>query len=191
VTNKALLQQLNTSDYNKETKEMLLVYEDEEGLSLSLYLDQQILENYTNHNPLKCLDHHNVQAFCLILEGLSHFLYLIWNASHNRTVTLLEMELQAEVDKFIMIMDCMEQQSNTPLPGQLSRLLFDTNNYHDDLSHEQLKRYKLASNYARQYCKILEKRFLGQGNRTGLLSELRKFYRLNKHGKLSRISQSH
>jgi len=123
VTNKTLLQQLNTSEYNKETKEMLLVNEDEEGISLSLYLDKQILENYINHNPLKCLDHRNVQAFCLILEGLSHFLYLIWNASHNRTVTLLEMELQAEVDKFIMILECMEKQSNTPLPGQLSRLL--------------------------------------------------------------------
>ena len=44
-----------------------------------------------------------MECFCLALEGVSHFLYLIWNASFDRSVTLLEMELQAEIDKFVML----------------------------------------------------------------------------------------
>jgi hypothetical protein len=101
------------------------------------------------------------------------------------------MELQAEVDKFIMLAECLERQRSTPAPGQLSRLLFETGIYHDDLSHEELKRYRQASDYARQYCRQLEHRYLGRGDREGLLSELRKFYRLTKPGKINRISRFH
>jgi hypothetical protein len=191
VSNKALVQLIHSSKFNRHTKEKLLVYEDEEGLNLSLYLDDKILKNYLCNDPFNSLNEHNVQEFCLVLEGISHFLYLVWNATYDRSVTLLEMELQAEVDKFIMVLDCLECQSNSPAPGQLSRLLFETNIYHDDLSNEEIRRYKLASNYAREYCKQLESRFLGEGNRIGLLSELRKFYRLTKPGKIDRIIRSY
>lgn len=191
VTSKSLLNTLHSSHFNSKAKEKLLIYEDEEGLNLSLYLDQHVLDHYVRHDPLERLDHHNVQEFCLVLEGISHFLYLVWNASYDRCVTLLEMELQAEVDKFIMLLDCMEHQSNAPAPGQLSRLLFEGNIYHHDLSQEESRRYRQASHYAKKYCQHLEERYLGQGNRDGLLSELRKFYRLTKPGKLGRIGQFH
>jgi hypothetical protein len=182
---------MQNSQVNCKAKEKLLVYEDEEGLLLSLYLDQQILDHYVRYDPLINLDHNNVQEFCLVLEGISHFLYLVWNASYDRSVTLLEMELQAEVDKYILLFECLERQSNHPAPGQLSRLLFQANIYHEDLSHEESRRYRQATFYARKYCEYLENRYLGQGNRKGLLSELRKFYRLNKPGKLDRIGQFH
>ena len=156
-------------------------------MNLSLFLDPQILDHFNTHDPLEYLDQHNIQEFCLVLEGISHFLYLVWNASYDRSVTLLEMELQAEVDKFIMLLECLENQSVAPTPG----LLFRANIYHDDLSYEESRRYRQASSYARKYCQHLEDRFLGQGDREGLLLELRRFYRLTKPGKLGRIGESH
>ena len=182
---------MDTSHYNVNAKEKLLVHEDEEGLNLSLYLDQQILDHYVRYDPMESLDENNVQEFCLVLEGMSHFLYMVWNASYDRSVTLLEMELQAEVDKFIILLECLERQSNSPAPGQLSRLLFQANIYHDDLSYEESRRYRRATEYARRYCRHLEHKFLEQGDRTGLLSELRKFYRLTQTGKLGRIGKFH
>lgn len=185
------MRNLDTGHSNNSAREKLLVLEDEEGLNLSLYLDEKLLNHYLRHDPLDRLGQHNVQEFCLVLEGISHFLYMVWNASYDRSVTLLEMELQAEVDKYIMLLECLERQSVNPVPGQLSRLLFEANIYHDDLSPEEHRRYRQASDYAMRYCRELEKRFLYGGNRDGLLLELRRFYRLTKRGKLDRIGQSH
>jgi len=190
-TCKTRLQQLDTSLTNNYTREKLLVSVDEQGLNLSLYLDQHILDHFTTHNPLERIDQHNVQEFCLALEGISHFLYLVWNASYGRSVTLLEMELQAEVDKFIMLMNYLEQQSNLPEPGQLTSLLFRSNIYHDDLSQEEQKRYREASGYAKTYCQHLEQQFSGKPNRARLLAELRRFYRQTQAGKLRQIGRPH
>jgi len=190
-TCKTRLQQLDTSPTNNYTREKLLVSADEQGLNLSLYLDQNILDHFTMHNPLERIDQHNVQEFCLALEGISHFLYLVWNASYDRSVTLLEMELQAEVDKFIMLMNSLEQQSNLPEPGQLTSLLFCSNIYHDDLSQQEQKRYREASSYAKTYCQHLEQQFSGKHNRARLLAELRRFYRQTQAGKLRQISRPH
>jgi len=190
-TCKTRLQQLDTSQTNNYTREKLLVSVDEQGLNLSLYLDQNILDHFTTHNPLERIDQHNVQEFCLALEGISHFLYLVWNASYDRSVTLLEMELQAEVDKFIMLMNYLEQQSNLPEPGQLTSLLFRSNIYHDDLSQAEQQRYRDASGYAKTYCQHLERQFFGKHKRTRLLAEIRRFYRQTQAGKLKQISRPH
>jgi hypothetical protein len=190
-TCKTRLQQLDTSQTNHYTREKLLVSVDEQGLNLSLYLDQNILDHFTTHNPLERIDQHNVQEFCLALEGISHFLYLAWNASYDRSVTLLEMEIQAEVDKFIMLMNYLEQQSNLPESGQLTSLLFRSNVYHDDLSQAEQQRYRDASGYAKTYCQHLERHFFGKHNRAGLLAELRRFYRQTQAGKLKQIGRPH
>jgi len=191
ITCKTLMQRLDSGQTNKSTREKLLIFEDTDSLSLSLYLDQEILDNLAEYDPLQRLDHHNVQEFCLALEGISHFTYLVWNASHDRSVTLMEMELQAEVDKFIMLMSCMELQSNLPGPGQLASLLFGANVYHADLSQQEQRRYRDATKYARIYCLQLEKDYFvkQKQNRPGLLAELRRFYRLTKTGKLKQISR--
>ncbi|MEX2352916.1 MAG: hypothetical protein WD709_01920 [Gammaproteobacteria bacterium] len=191
VTSRAWMQQVDSGASNKHAREKLLIHEDEQGLNLSLYLDETILTQFGRHNPLEQLDHRNIQEFCLALEGISHFIYLVWNASYDRTVTLLEMELQAEVDKFIMLMNCLELQSCSPAPGQLTRLLFESNRYHEDLSGEEQKRYREATFYAKKYCQHLESHYSGRQNRAGLLMELRRFYRLNKPGKLKQIIRSH
>lgn len=191
ITSEALVQRLDTGRFNRVAREKLLVYEDADGLNLSLYLDQKVLSHFDMHNPFERLDDRNVQEFCLVLEGISHFIYLVWNASFDRPVTLLEMELQAEVDKFIILMGCLEQQSETPARRQLMRLLFESNSYHADLSHEELKRYRDATFYARKYCQQLEEQYFGRGDRGGLLAELRRFYRLTRWEKMRRIHQPH
>ncbi len=71
-------------------------------LALSLYLDPALLRRLEAADPLERLHGGNVADCLTALEGVSHFLYLVWNASHDRAVSLLELEMQAEVDKFIV-----------------------------------------------------------------------------------------
>ena len=53
-------------------------------------------------DPLVQLHAGNVADCWTALEGVSHFLYLSWNAGHDKPVSLLELEMQAEVDKYVV-----------------------------------------------------------------------------------------
>ena len=169
ITNKELACNLESSSTNQNAKEKLLVHEDAEDLNLSLYLDQEIINHIEQHDPLTCLDHTNVNEFCLAMEGISHFVYLSWNAIHDLAVTLMEMELQAEVDKFIMMMRYLDQQGNQMEPGRLRRILFSSPRLREDLDYEQSRRYRDASLYAEKYCRTLEERFCHNINSSDLL----------------------
>ena len=85
-------------------------------LALSLYLDPALLRRLAAADPLERLHGGNVADCLTALEGVSHFLYLVWNASHDRPVSLLELEMQAEVDKFIVSHWLLRRQ----VPGTLS-----------------------------------------------------------------------
>lgn len=189
ITSAELARVLDNGAAHATAREKLLVHEDEEGLSLSLYLDQSIAERFSGRHYPEELNRDNLEAFCLALEGISHFVYMTWNASHDRPVTLLEMELQAEIDKFVLLSGYYAGRDGAPAPGQLRRLLFRSASYHDSLGHAERRRYYDANRYAHAYCQRLESRFFHNRGAAPLLNELRRFYRLNKTDKIDRISR--
>ena len=149
------------------------------------------MSNLLKNDPAIDLHEDNFEDFCLALEGISHFTYMIWNAMHDRSVTLMEMELQAEVDKFVMLADCLVQQQNKFTNTELRTLLFDAIHFDEALNDEEQQRYRDANYYAEKYCWQLERRYLSTGSEQALLNELRRFYRLNQGQKLQRINQTH
>ena len=174
------------------TREQLLIRQDEDELLLSLYLHEGIISNLEKTGNRLHLNRDNLEDFCLALEGISHFLYMIWNARYRRSVTLLEMELQAEIDKFIMLGMLLRQQSRPPAPGVIRDLLFESIRYHEHLQEEELQRYRDASTFAEKYCWYLESSFtLRSETELKLLRELRRFYRLGLKDKLRRINYLH
>lgn len=168
-------------------REKLLLKEDEESLNLSLYLDNSVISNLNRNNPEIHLDQDNFEDLCLALEGISHFIYMIWNATHDRSVTLLEMELQAEIDKFVVLSAVIEQQNHALTGGELRRILFESVSYDTALSETQRQRYRDANYFAEKYCWQLQTNFLSSGANQDLLNELRRFYRLTQKQKLRRI----
>ena len=191
ITNRCLANTLDNGNSNPNLKEKLLLRQDNGELSLSLYLHTDVVERMLEDDPLQHLHKGNLEEFCLALEGVSHFLYLIWNASFDRSVTLLEMELQAEIDKFVMLALCLEKQNKQIAPGQLRQVLFETVSFHKELKESERQRYRDASFFAEKYCWQLESNFLNNQGRQQLLQELRQFYRLTQADKLRRINQSH
>ena len=77
------------------TDEELIVAQPEEGdsgeIAMSLYLDPELLERLDRADPMERLHDGNVADYWTALEGVSHFLYLAWNAGHDRPVSLLEL----------------------------------------------------------------------------------------------------
>ncbi|MGH8247978.1 MAG: hypothetical protein ACREUU_16270 [Gammaproteobacteria bacterium] len=168
----------------RNAREKLLIKEDADGVRLSLYLDRAVVDNL-GKGPGAGAE--SLQDFCLALEGVSHFLYLSWNATHDRSVTLLEMELQAEVDKFVVLSRYFEEHAETSPGGRLMRMLFQSVCFAPGLGEAEQRRYRRANRYAEQYCRRLEAGFLKSGNRKELLNDLRRFYRLPQREKIAYI----
>src|ERR1700738_4542427 len=114
---------------HRPTDEELIVAQPEEGgsgeIAMSLYLDPELLERLDRADPMERLHDGNVADYWTALEGVSHFLYLAWNAGHDRPVSLLELEMQAEVDKYVASYWLMREQLPGRFPAELLSLLFE------------------------------------------------------------------
>ena len=187
TSNRALLEILGLAPADEGPVERVLVAEHDEGMDLSVYLGEHILEHLRDDNPLEALHDGNLESFWTVLEGISHFVYLVWNAGHGKPVTRLELELQAEVDKFVLTAALASSQNGGTVSSSLHRWLFDLAEVDERLGEAEQERYRTANRYAGRYCTSLMRRFVQAGRDRHLLSELRRFYRLSQAGKLRRI----
>lgn len=185
VTDPQLARVLSGGNDLTHSGETLLLQEDDDGLALSLYLDESILERLGTSEPLEALKSGLLDELCKVIEGLSHFNYVAWRASRDHSVTLLELELQAEVDKFVSLMQLAQEQRDTELTNALHGRLFDDTRYHGHLTERQLERYRAASEFAARFCRILGPRLRRGSNR--VLPELQRFYRMSLGDKVSHI----
>ncbi|MGC4115902.1 MAG: hypothetical protein QM765_15180 [Myxococcales bacterium] len=124
-------------------------------------------------------------AFAAAAEGVSHFVYLTVHALTDRRVSLLELEAQAEVDKFATGVLHLWRHGERSRSAQLRERLFDRVGYRADLTAEERERYGQANHLARGYARFLESRFVVSGYLEGLLGELRQSWRLPREAKYS------
>jgi len=164
-------------------REQLLVSQEDGEMSLGLFVDERALSNLERHDPTRRLDDRNLGDFLLAVEGVSHFVYLTWRAQNDHRVTALELELQAEVDKYVTCLLC----GDTSRSAELRRRLFEQFSFEPDLDDEELVRYRTANSNAQRYSASLERRFVQAGRIADMLGELRRFYRLPLDGKLDHI----
>ncbi|MFI4914036.1 MAG: hypothetical protein ACHQAR_02465 [Steroidobacterales bacterium] len=174
-----------------DTDEQLLVVDEGDAASVGLYLDAQLLQRLDAANPLDALNTANLADYWTALEGVSHFLYLAWNAGHDRPVSLLELEMQAEVDKYIASFWLLQAQDPERFPAELHRLLFERAHVDDRLAGARRCLYLEANHYAARFCRRLERelRPLAARSRAKALVELRRFYRLSRERKVSHIQR--
>ncbi len=177
-------------------KETLLVGERDGELDIGLYLDDDVLTALDEEDWLGDA----FPAFCLAAEGVSHFLYLVFRARHGDKLTQLELELQAEVDKFALPLLASTFpgrphpisgfgvgliQERVAMSRSLRRRLFDEVEFLDAKTTEEGVRYRDANRFAARYSANLETCLEREGF-TGLVRELRRFFRAGSGGKVAR-----
>jgi hypothetical protein len=167
--------------------EELLLAETADGAGVALYLDPEILSRLEAADPHHALTENNLADYCTALEGVSHFVYSTWRLERDLPVSLLELETQAEVDKYaITIFLLARQQGGGSYPAQVHARLFDRVNFDVRLEPDQYERYRTAHRCAAHYCRRLERRFVNRGmlKIEAMVRELRSFYRLRHAAKL-------
>ena len=173
------------------TDEQLIVAHESDAIGVSLYLDAALLERLQRADPTRVLNQANIADYWTALEGVSHFLYFAWNASHDRTVSLLELELQAEIDKYMGSYWLLRRQQPGRFPLELPRLLFERTRIDPALAAGRDQLYRSASWYAAKFCRRIEQVLRGRAAdaEQQVLTELRRFYRLADARKLAHIQR--
>ena len=157
-------------------REQLLVAEEDGELSIALYLDDRA------RTPK------NLGDFLLAIEGVSHFVYAIVCAHGGRAVSALELELQAEVDKYVTC--TLVSGADPGASRDWRQRLFHDFAWEPDLDADEAARYRAANENARAYAGSLERRFVRAQRVPHMLEELRRFYRLGLAGKLAHIARA-
>jgi hypothetical protein len=183
VTSDAALAQ-SLDGGGRRIDEKLLIAEADGEADVALYLDHALLERLAARDPLESLTADNLGDFWAALEGVSHFTYYAWNAEREKSVTLFELELQAEVDKFVAT-DRLLREQHGQEPVSLHRWLFDLPTLDERLEGAELERYRRANRYAGKYCRKLAPALARDDDSAE--RDLRRFYRLSQTSKLAHI----
>ena len=152
----------------RRAEEWVLVREVEDGVDIGVYIDSTHLEDLeTAATPARALDE-SFRAFCVATEGVSHFLLLVDRARRAEPVTMLELEAQAEVDKYV------SARLHCPTRAREWRArLFRDAALAPDLSTEERDRYREAGRMAAGFCETLD----DLPTVDALLAEVRAFWR--------------
>lgn len=176
---------------NAPGDEQLFVATGDDELGLALFLDAALLRRLQARDPSVALTQDNVADCWAALEGVSHFLCVAHHATHDRPVSLLTLELQAEIDKYIGSFLLLSRRDPQRFPVELHALLFRTAQVDPALAGARESLYRCASCYAARFCRRLEpglRRSRSAGG-SGWLAELRRFYRMSDGAKLRHIEQ--
>ena len=182
---------LASVDDPRASDEQLIVAEDGDTLSMALYIDAAVLERLERCDPFIGLSQDNLADYLTAAEGVSHFVYVAWNTGYDKPVTLLELELQAEVDKYVLCAWLLREQGCGRFPRELHRMLFEHARVDAVAAAGRVGLYHMASTYAARFCRrvaaLLEPK--RHGVTRDLMAELRRFYRWGNVRKLRHIER--
>jgi hypothetical protein len=162
-----------------------------EDLEVGIFLDKSIRKELSQiklWNPTEWAIP-KLGAFAVAAEEVSHFNYFIHHRSHGRPVSQLELELQGEIDKFLLtLFSGHSLLKEGDLLEKFERLLeqfFQRYQLVENLSAEQRGRYEEASQHAKRFLLKHRAALSDPGKWDTAFRLLRRFYRLNLADKLS------
>jgi len=145
-------------------REALLLRESEGGVEMALVVPQTA----ANEND----------TWLQLAEGVSHFVYVANRARQELPSTHLELELQAEVDKFVLLV--LEQQPyDRGEAFEVHSRLFERVRYLHEAGTELGDRYRTANDLAARFVR----RLMTYGHETTHVA-LRRFYRAGQAEKI-------
>ena len=168
-----------------------LVAQTGDEVSVGVVLDDSVGQGLECADPRERIDGTNLGPFTTLTEEVSHFLYVLVRARCDRPVTQLELELQGEVDKYLVALFFFGLREEGALSERLRQALFVRYELAQGLSPESSERYHEASRLANRYCRWLESRYLKRRTPDALARETRRFWRLGQREKLETIASIH
>ena len=160
-----------------DTREQLIVRQSADSLELIVMLPEASVEALLAPGGVE-----NMDAYLGAIEGISHFIHLAERVRTRLPTTLLELELQAEVDKFAILTDGSADLPATELQS-LHRRLYEDVRYLHPSATERGQRYRLANGLAAK----LWSHLINEGPSAANRGILRRFYRASQAEKIRMV----
>lgn len=159
------------------------VRETGEGLRAAIYLPDGEIDTLEAAPPWRGLDGRNVDAFAALVEEVDHLLVVAERARQRRPVSLFELELHANVSKYLVLSRFLAGAGNR-LAEKRRRWLHDRlfDGCFDLDDPEVRQRYVDAERWA---CRML--RGIRRLAPDARIAELRRFHRASARGKVRAI----
>lgn len=182
------LERILGRDESAGRRETLIVRESGEHVDVALYISDEVVTGANTFvhagtgSERAPVDPH-LDAFCVAAEGVSHFVYLTFcGAQQERPVTQIELEIQAEIDKYLILRLLFPIDGDRLLSRLFDRIQLVATNGHEE-------RYAVANRAGRRYARWLNRRFArGRGDRA--LEDARALYRKPLAAKLEHIDRA-
>jgi hypothetical protein len=154
-----------------DAREALLVREQADAVELALVMPERLLGGAAAES--------DVDGYLQALEGVSHFVYLSEHVRTGLPTTRLELELQAEVDKFVLL--ALEAKGlDAPSRDAVCTTLYEDVRFLHAAMSEDGERYRFANHLAARYTRRLDPR----AGPDVLKTKLRRFYRAGQTEKI-------
>ena len=126
---------------------------------------------------------HRLDGLCQIIEGVSHFVYVADRARRHLPATQLELELQAEIDKYMLLV--LSKESFDPeLARLLHEQLYERVRFVHPEGTELGDRYRFANDLAARFVRRLEVMYIAKGRRSELRNAMARFYGMGQADKI-------
>jgi hypothetical protein len=163
-----------------------LMREENGALRVCLYYPDRLVENLESHDPTRRLTDENVDDFATLVEELDHFLTIADRHRTGAEISLLELELHANVTKALMLELFVARMRGRLAAAERAWVrhhLFHKIEYREEDSAVR-SRYRDAASLAVRYLDHLL-----AVPAAGRPAELRRFHRRTHHEKLSQIAR--
>ena len=161
-------------------------------VNLGLYLAPELFERLRGKDPRNRsglgLVTSELSAFTTVAEGVSHLVYLFRCLEHGRPVSKLELEVQAEIDKFAVSTLHLWGRGLREKAHELWDRLFVQVRPRQGLTADERDRYGTAGALGGRYARHLIEEHVKPGRLDGFLRDLREVYRLPLAEKLSALA---
>ncbi len=163
-----------------------LVRETADGVAACVYFPDEMIRQLEAYPPTRGLGEENLDAFAAFVEEIDHLLVIAERSLGRRPVSLFELELHADVSKYMVLARFLAGRPGTLDERHriwLRRRLFDSSRVDDD-DPSSRERYRDASRWAVRMLDGLDA--LEPRRRLGFL---RRFHRAPVAAKLRQIDR--
>ena len=174
---------------NSHSGAKVLIRDAGETLKVSIYYPDELIRELESNDPRLGLHDGNVDLCASFVEELDHFLFIAQNYKQNRPFSLLELELQANVTKYLVLKYFIALQNKSVKLSNFDKEyiryhLFYKRKYDIEDTSER-KRYEDAVKFGMMYTKHID--LLPQEDR---LRDLRQFSRMTCPSKIRHIQSA-
>ncbi len=179
-------EEIKTVVNNSHSRAQVFIRDIGNRLKASIYYPDELIKVLENNDPRIGLHDDNIDVCASFVEELDHFLFIAQNFKLNRPFSLLELELQANVTKYLVLKYFIALQNKSVRLSKgdkeyIRHHLFYKRKYNIDDPSER-KRYEDAKIFGMIYTKYMD--LLSHEDR---LRDLRQFSRMTCSSKIRHV----